>query len=157
MSITTEHKTIEARLDELESRAAISELVGAYCEGVDRRDIGRFLPLWHEDASSLIPGGRGDFHGLDAISQSQAVIAKAWKQTCHWTTNHVITFETSDRALGRSDVFAMCEHLDGKVSFVAGTYEDVYERRDSVWKFSSRTVNRHFVSEGVDIKLLPPF
>jgi ketosteroid isomerase-like protein len=157
MSVEIKQQTVEERLDELESRAAIAELVAAYCEGVDRPNLDRFMSLWHEDASYLIPGGRGDFHGIEGIRQSQEVISKAWKQTCHWTTNHVVGFETNNRAVGRSDAFAICEHKDGKVSFVSATYLDVYERRNGGWKFSERTVNRWFVSEGADIKLLPPF
>lgn len=151
-------RSIEARVDELESRAAIGALVAGYCEGVDRKDSDRFQGLWHHDAAYLIPGGRGDFHGAEGIRESQAVIAKAWKQTYHWTTNHTVEFQDPDRATGRSDCFAMCQHHDGeKVSLVGATYLDKYERRDGVWKFAERYVQRWFVSAGEQIALLPPF
>jgi ketosteroid isomerase-like protein len=150
--------SLEAQLDQLQSRTAINDLVAGYCEGTDRRDLAKFLTLWHDDADYLIPGGRGDFHGIDGIRQSQEVIAKAWKQTFHWTTNHTVVFETPDRATGRSDCFAMCQHVDGeKVSTVGCTYLDKYERRDGVWKFAERYVNRWFVSAGEDVQLLAPF
>lgn len=151
-------RTLEERVDEIESRYAISALVAGYCEGVDRKDNERFFGLWHDDAAYLIPGGRGNFHGIDGIRESQQVIAKAWKQTYHWTTNHTVSFSSPDRAIGRSDVFALCQHHDEtKVSFVGGTYQDVYERRDGVWKFAERLVQRWFVSAGEQIPLLPPF
>jgi SnoaL-like domain len=151
-------RSIEARIDELESRIAISALVAGYCEGVDRQDSDRFEGLWHEDAAYLIPGGRGDFYGAAGIRESQVVIGKAWKQTYHWTTNSTVEFQTPDRATGRSDAFAMCQHKDGeKVSFVGCTYLDKYERRDGIWKFAERYVNRWFVSAGENIQLLPPF
>lgn len=156
MTETTE-RTLEDRVDELESRVAIASLVAGYCEGVDRQDVDRFMGLWHDDAAYLIPGGRGNFYGTDGIRQSQEVIAKAWKETYHWTTNSTVRFETEDRALGRSDVFAICTHHDGQVSLVGGTYEDIYERRAGEWKYAQRLVNRWFVSAPVDIKLLPPF
>ncbi|ODU07399.1 MAG: hypothetical protein ABS81_01180 [Pseudonocardia sp. SCN 72-86] len=149
--------SLEERIDRIESRTAVAELVAGYCEGVDRQDLDRFMGLWHEDASYLIPGGRGDFHGTDGIRASQEVIAKAWKETYHWTTNHTVAFETRDRATGRSDAFAICTHHSGEISLVGATYNDVYERRDGVWKFASRTVNRWFVSAATDIPLLPPF
>ncbi|GAA3237973.1 hypothetical protein GCM10017691_37610 [Pseudonocardia petroleophila] len=152
-----QERSIEDRLDEFESRTAISELVAGYCEGVDRQDLDRFMGLWHDDAAYLIPGGRGDFHGTDGIRTSQEVIGKAWKETYHWTTNHTVRFESRDRAIGRSDVFAICTHHSGQVSLVGGTYDDVYERRAGEWRFSTRTVTRWFVSAPVDIDLLPPF
>jgi len=150
--------SVEDRLDQLESRTAINDLVAGYCEGTDRRDGERFFALWHEDAAYLIPGGRGDFYGMEGIRRSQEVIAAAWKQTFHWTTNHTVKFETADRATGRSDCFAICQHMDGeKISLVGCTYLDKYERRDGVWKFAERYVNRWFVSAGEEVALLAPF
>jgi ketosteroid isomerase-like protein len=151
-------RSIESRIDEIESRVAISALVAGYCEGVDRKNSERFEGLWHEDAAYLIPGGRGNFYGAAGIRESQAVIAKAWKQTYHWTTNHTAEFQDPDHATGRSDCYAMCQHHDGeKVSLVGCTYLDKYERRDGVWKFAERYVNRYFVSAGENIPLLAPF
>ncbi|MBB6407133.1 nuclear transport factor 2 family protein [Arthrobacter sp. AZCC_0090] len=158
MGSTTVQKSLEQRLDELESRTELSELVAAYCEGVDRQNVEKFMTLWHDDASYLIPGGRGDFFNTDGIRQSLVVIDEAWKSTNHWTTNHVVQFTSADAATGRSDCFAICEHHDGKVSFVAATYDDEYERRaDGKWRFFKRHVTRWFVSSGEDIKLLPAF
>jgi ketosteroid isomerase-like protein len=145
------------RLDEMESRTQIAALVAGYCEGVDRRNTEKFLSLWHEDAAYLIPGGRGDFYNTDGIRQSLEVIAKAWRETYHWTTNHVVTFATPDEATGRSDAFAICTHHDGRVSYVAATYDDVYSRRGGQWRFAKRLVTRWFVSAPVDVELLPPF
>ncbi|MEU7812205.1 nuclear transport factor 2 family protein [Pseudonocardia sp. NPDC049154] len=150
-------RTIEERLDEQESRTAISALVAGYCEGVDHDNLELFMSLWHSDAAYLIPGGRGDFHGTEGIRQSQVVIGKAWSSTKHWTTNHTVAFENPDVATGRSDCFAVCEHHDGKVSLVSATYVDRYERRDGTWRIAERLVKRWFVSEGQDIKLLEPF
>ena len=158
MSIQAVQRPVEERLDQIESRVAIARLVASYCEGVDRQNVEKFMTLWHEDSAYLIPGGRGDFFNTDGIRESLRVIDKAWKSTAHWTTNHVIEFETPDKATGRSDAIAMCEHHDGKVSFVNATYDDVYERReDGVWKFARRHVTRWFVSAGQDIALLPAF
>jgi ketosteroid isomerase-like protein len=148
--------TLESRISRLESRSRISDLVAGYCEGVDRKDLPKFSSLWHDDADYLIGAGRGDFHGLAEIVRFPEVAAEHWRETYHWTTNHVVTFERDDRATGRSDCLAMCTHHDGQVSFVSATYLDVYERRDGEWRYSRREVKRWFVSEPVDIKLLPP-
>src|SRR5688572_32818921 len=38
------------RIDELESRAAIRDLVTDYCLGFDAHDWDRFISIWHPDA-----------------------------------------------------------------------------------------------------------
>lgn len=158
MTIESPSRTLEQRIDEIESRSHIGDLAAGYCRGVDQQETDLFLALWHPDASYLIPGGRGDFHHTEGIRQSLVVIGKAWKSTKHWTTNHVIEFTGPDAAKGRSDCFAMCEHHDGKVSFVSATYDDVYERReDGAWRIAERLVTRWWVSPGEDIKLTAPF
>ncbi|WP_196073050.1 nuclear transport factor 2 family protein [Nakamurella alba] len=158
MTASTQIRSLEDRVEELTSRTALAELVAGYCRGVDHGELDLFLSLWHDDAEYLIPGGRGDFIGIEGIRQSQVVIGKAWKSTKHWTTNHVITFDGPDLATGKSDCFAICEHHDGKISLVSATYDDRYERRgDGVWRIAKRLVTRWFVSEGTDIRLLPAF
>jgi uncharacterized protein (TIGR02246 family) len=148
--------SLEDRIDQLESRADISALVARYCYGVDRRDTETFLSIWHEDAKYLIGAGRGDFYGRDDIARFMDVVAKVWRETYHWTTNHTTTFSGRDSASGLSEAFAMCGDHEGKVCFVAARYTDEYSRRDGVWKISSREVHRWFVSPGQDIPLLPP-
>jgi len=150
-------RSLEARLDEIESRTAISALVAGYCQGVDQKDVDLFLDLWHEDAEYLIPGGRGNFYGKDGIRESLVVIGRAWARTWHWTTNHTVSFASADQATGRSDVFAICErHDDAHICLVAATYDDLYERRDGRWRIVRRTVTRWFVSTPQDIPLPPP-
>lgn len=157
MTISSESRSLEQRIDELESRAAITDILAGYCEGTDRRDIDRFMSIWHDDAEYLIPGGRGDFHGTDGIRRSQEVIGKVWKETYHWTTNHTAHFQDADRATGRSDAFALCVHPDGRISWVSCTYHDVYERRSGSWKLARRLVERYFVSAPQGVELLPPY
>jgi gamma-hexachlorocyclohexane dehydrochlorinase len=148
--------TDSERLDRLESRHEIGDLVAGYCEGIDRKDLDKFVGLWHPDAVYLIGAGRGDFHGLPEIRRFPEVAARAWVQTHHWTTNHVITFIDADSASGRSDCIAICEHHGGGASVISATYLDSYTRRAGGWKFSRRQVIRWFVSSELDIKLLPP-
>lgn len=42
-------ETLEARIDRIESRAAMQDLVSDYCHGFDKRDWDRFLAIWWED------------------------------------------------------------------------------------------------------------
>jgi ketosteroid isomerase-like protein len=153
-----QHLTLESRLGRIESRTEIAALVAHYCRGVDRKDLERFSSLWHEDAEYLIGAGRGDFHGLSEIRCFPDVCAKAWRDTYHWTTNHVVEFEDDDRATGVSDCLAICTHHSGEISFVSATYRDRYARHaEGRWKFARREVIRWFVSAPADIELRPPY
>ncbi|HEY1966774.1 MAG TPA: nuclear transport factor 2 family protein [Pseudonocardia sp.] len=140
----------------MESRTELAHLVARYCQGVDRKDLEQFSSLWHDDAEYLIGTGRGDFHGLAEIRRFPQVAAKVWRETYHWTTNHVVEFTDDNRADGTSDCLAICTHHSGQVSFISASYLDRYERRDTNWKFARREVKRWFVSAPVDIELLPP-
>lgn len=149
-------RTVEERLDEIESRTAISHLIARYCEGVDRKDLDLFGSIWHADADYLIGAGRGDFHGIDEILTFPSVAANAWEQTQHWTTNSVVEFASPGEATGRSDCIAICEKVGGGACIVNATYVDSYSQRDGVWKLSKRQVLRWFVSSPIDVTLLPP-
>ena len=149
-------RSIESRLEEIESRTAISDLVAGYCEGLDRYDRARFVGLWHDDAQFLVPGGRGDSEGINQIREVQLAIEKAWARTFHLTTNLVVRFQGPDSATGRSDCLAMSQSRDdGRITYVGAMYDDVFERRDGEWKFARRTVHRRFVTAGVDVQFLP--
>jgi len=144
------------RLDEIESRVAISALVAGYCAGLDHRDYDGFTALWHADGDYRIPG-RADYSGAEEIRRSLHVIDEIWLRNWHWTSNHTVTFIDPDRATGRSDVFSIGEErATGGTCFTAATYEDVYERRAGVWRFASRTTVRWFVTPAQDIPLPPP-
>jgi len=147
-------RSVEARLDEIESRTEIASLVAGFCEGLDRRDPERFGALWNEDAEFLAPGGRGNFYGLEQIRGVQVAIDTSWARTFHLTTNLVIKFENPDRATGRADCLAIAQSAaDGRTTYIEATYFDIFERRDGEWKIASRTTERWFISASFD---LPP-
>lgn len=141
------------RLDMLESRIHISDLVAGYCEGLDRRDADRFIGIWHEDATYLPPGDRGTFHGAEELKNYLEIVARAWSATHHWTTNHTITFSSPDHAIGRSDAFAVCISHESEPRLISATYHDIYKRDASVWKMHRRMVEQWFVSSSITIKL----
>jgi len=134
-----------ARVDELESRAAIRDLVSDYCSGFDQHDWERFIAIWHEDAVWAIGEPFGDFVGHDGIHKAVfEVLYPAWRETHHLTTNLTLEFSDPDHALGRCDVDCMGATPDGVVQAVGATYTDSFERRTGVWKIARRDVQMHF-------------
>ena len=63
----TDLSDIERRIDRLESRHAISELVAAYGMACDDHDMSLLMSLFTEDASLDTPSGLMEAHGREAI------------------------------------------------------------------------------------------
>ncbi|MFK3796016.1 MULTISPECIES: nuclear transport factor 2 family protein [unclassified Pseudomonas] len=69
-------ETLSARLEALESRAAIDRLISAYANAFDRVDAALLRDIWHLDASLELPGF-GSAQGRDGIL---AMAQSSWRQ-----------------------------------------------------------------------------
>lgn len=146
-----------ARIDRLESRIAMQDLVSDYCHGFDKRDFDRFLAIWWEDCVWEIGPPFGTFEGHDGIRRAvEDVLWPAWLQSTHFTTNLVLQFADADHAEGVSDVDCIGTTSDGQAQTVAATYRDSFERRDGAWKIARRAVKMYHFSPLTGITLKPP-
>ena len=123
-------------------REAIRDLPARYCHYVRTRNVAAILDLYTPDGVFDMPANMaegGVRTGRDAIEQT---FRDNLEKMDPWpfTHNHVIDFETPDRARG----FVYTEFRVGaesmRVGFV-GVYEDVYVRINDTWKFQSRTLS----------------
>jgi hypothetical protein len=145
MPSETDHTSILARLDRLESRTALRDLVSDYCHGFDKHDYPRFLAIWWEDCVWEIGKPFGDFAGHDGIRRAvQDVLWPAWRETHHITTNLRLWFDDDDHARGECDVDCMGASPADEFLVVGATYRDQFERRGGVWKIRRRTVQMHY-------------
>lgn len=146
-----------ARVDELESRAAIRDLVSDYCIGFDRHDWERFIAIWHEDATWAIGNPFGDYVGHEGIRKAVfEVLYPAWRETHHLTTNLRIEFLDADHAIGTSDVDCMGAAPDDLVQMVGATYTDRFERRGGSWKIARRDVQIHYFNPLPGVEMSAP-
>ncbi len=135
-----------ARIDELESRSAVRDLVSDYCHGFDKRDFDRFLGIWWQDCVWDIGPPFGVFEGHDGIrSAVHDVLWPAWDESHHLTTNLRIEFIDADQASAMCDVDCV-GRLSGEdtCTIVGATYYDKLLRRDGVWKIRHRQVKIHY-------------
>ena len=131
----------ETKIDRLESRAEILDLVSKYCLGCDRRNLEEFLSIWHDDGVFDLGELFGEYAGTAGIEEAANILWQALTFTRHWTTNLVIEFDGPDDATGRSDVTFDCEDAEGRFFIGAASYDDVFQRRDGIWKVSRRAVD----------------
>ena len=150
-------ETLETRINRIESRFAMHDLVSDYCHGFDKRDWDRFLAIWWEDGVWEIGPPFGDFTDHSGVERAvKEILWPAWNATTHFTTNLVVTFEGPDRARGVCDVDCIGTTSDGIAQTISATYEDVFERRGGIWKIARRQVTMHHFSPLVGITLSPP-
>jgi gamma-hexachlorocyclohexane dehydrochlorinase len=133
------------RIDELESRAALRDLVSDYCIGFDTHDWDRFISIWHADAVWDIGPPFGSFSGHAGIRKAVFdSLYPVWRETHHLTSNLRVIFDDADHAHGTCNVDCMGATKDDVVQMISATYTDQFERRDKVWKIAKRGVVIHY-------------
>jgi len=133
------------RIDQLESRNAMRDLVTDYCHGFDRVDFARFMAIWWPDCTWNIGPPFGVYEGHAGIENAlREVLWPAWRETHHLTTNLRVRFDGRDDAYGECDVDCLGATRDDVVQMVSATYRDHFQRRDGVWKIFRRDVTIHF-------------
>ena len=138
----TETAQILARLDRLESKEAIRELVTAYALACDQQDMTWLLSLFTEDAEFGSPNGTMVSVGRDAISDMFIETFKIRGPAYHWTHDVTVTVDPNDPNLATGLVHSHAETSPNAVqSISAMRYEDVYRREDDKWQFAKRTIS----------------
>jgi len=131
--------SLERRIDRLESRFAIEELVTAYCEACDEHDIDRLVALFTEDAVFGSPSGVLRSTGRDEIAAMFIRTFRIRGPGYHWTHDLIISIddEDDDRATGTVASHAETS-VNGVGSLAAMKYDDEYRRVDGRWLFARR-------------------
>jgi len=145
------------RIDELESRAALRDLVTDYCLGFDNRDWDRFIAIWHRDAVWEIGPPFGTFKGHEGIREAVIeILYPLWRETHHLASNLLLTFDDPDHARGVCNVDCMGATVDDVVQMISATYRDDFERRDGVWKIAKRHVTIHYFNPIPGVEMSAP-
>lgn len=132
---------LKRRVDRLEGRAEISELVSAYAIACDEHDMPRLTGLFTEDAVFDSPSGFMLAQGRTAIAEMFVRLFKIRGPAYHWTHDHFVSFSATDPDAATGLVLSHAETSpDGQVSLAAMRYEDVYRREQGRWLFAKRVI-----------------
>jgi hypothetical protein len=137
-------ETLIARLDALESRAAIDALISGYANAFDRRDRELLYSLWHSDSTLSLP----DFGSGENREAIMAMAENSWRQMPHmhhWMANPLIQIE-GDVATGTVAADCLFHDIENGPCQVSGLYHDRFERREGQWRFVSRFFELHFLT-----------
>lgn len=133
---------LEARLDALESRQAITEVLYRYARGWDRRDPEAVKTCFWPDAQHR----HGVYDGSSADFLAFGLQRTAHIKAARHTVSNVMIELDGDRALSEC-LFAAIHHRPSEAGdeeyFVEGRFVDLFERRGGEW----RIVRRQGVNE----------
>ncbi|WP_296258856.1 MULTISPECIES: nuclear transport factor 2 family protein [unclassified Pseudomonas] len=138
------NETLLARVDALESRAAIEALISGYANAFDRKDRGLLQDIWHEDAILDLPG----FGSAASRDEILSMANNNWQKMPHmhhWMANPLIEIDGENAT---ATVAANCLFHDielGPVQ-VSGLYYDRFSRRSGQWRFLSRCFQLHYLT-----------
>lgn len=137
----TDIASLERRIDRIESRFAIQELVTAYCEACDEHDMLRLAGLFTEDAVFDSPSGVLRAAGRDAIAEMFVGAFRVRGPGYHWTHDLTVGFDDSDPDSATGLVASHAEtFVNGVASLAAMKYDDEFRRVDGRWLFSKRVI-----------------
>jgi SnoaL-like domain len=138
--------TLEERLDRMESYAAIQQLASRYARALDARDMDTVV-------SMFVPNVRvgADAVGREALKAWMSGLMSKMGTSVHLVANHVIDFESADRATGVVYCRDELERPDrGEWSYGTLQYWDDYERIEGTWGFTRRRIHRWYLVDALD-------
>lgn len=143
-----------ARLDELESKNDIEQVMVAYMAAADRtEDKGvHIAALFTEDGAWESVGPHGN-PGWQAIGRP-ALVTKFDRNVdrmpfaAHFLTNGSIVLDPADvdSARGTWMYFQACTYRGDQPLWIAGSYDNEFRRVDGVWLLSHLRVNNFFTT-----------
>lgn len=133
-------RSIESRLAAVEDQLAIRDLTARYNFAIDNRDLASARLLFTEDASFGSKDGAMRATGIDAIVRQFESRFSVLGATNHFAHDHVIWFDGANRARGMVSVHAEVWRKE-RPMVAALRYDDVYEKRDGLWKFAERLLS----------------
>jgi uncharacterized protein (TIGR02246 family) len=137
----TSLEKLEARVDRLETREAIQELVTKYAVSCDEHDIPKLQNLFTEDAVFKSPSSFLHATGREAITSMFIDVLKKRGPGYHWTHDLIVQIG-DDPNTATGIVYSHAETTpDGVVSIAAMKYIDKYTRESGVWYFSEREIH----------------
>ena len=149
---------VNGKIQEILDKESIRDLVHIYCRAADRHDHELMRTLYHEDAhddhGSFFKGKAMEF--IDLLPEIQKSIGILH----HNVTTHNIHL-MRNKAEGETYILAFHQVLTDDQQFdvlIGGRYFDEYEKRNGIWKFSSRAVDADwaYVNDPSKVNLVHP-
>lgn len=136
--MTASKDSLAARLQRLEDRAAIEELIARYAIAVDDRDLDALGALFTPDGAFRSKDGVMNARGRAAVLEQFRGRFSALAISNHFSHDRILTFsERPGEAHGLITAHAEVWR-NGRALIAALRYEDTYHRHEGRWCFADR-------------------
>ena len=130
------------RVEALEARAEIAELVSAYAVACDEHDMPRLTSLFAPDAIFDSNNKIMVANGRDEIVAMFIGVFKIRGPGYHWTHDHFVQFDSTQPGRATGLVLSHAETCPAnEVSLSGMRYQDDYRRVDGRWVFQKRVIS----------------
>ncbi len=130
--------SVEERLQRIEDRDQIQELIARYAHGLDLPDRDVFTSVWAPDAVYRVDDPFGETVGVEAIGAAWDTFQQLFPYMYHHTMNVVIDGPNGDEASAVSFAFITGSDAEGVAWTSSCTYHDRFARIDGEWRFTER-------------------
>ncbi|HEX3838777.1 MAG TPA: nuclear transport factor 2 family protein [Steroidobacteraceae bacterium] len=141
LAAATPPQSLEARIQRIDDRMAIQQLLMEYGRAVDNRDFAAFAALFTEDGEWQ--GAQGSYRGRKEIQESMekmftdAAADIPQGKNFHLLTNVIIDLQGDHATASSKFIFYKMNGAKPEAE-VAGRYEDQLVRVGGAWKFKQR-------------------
>lgn len=141
--------SLESRVQRIEDRWAINDLLVDYSTTTDDHDIEGLAELYTEDA--VFQGVEGELHGRQAIAAYYEGRLASFGASYHIPYSHKVEFVSDTEARGLM-LGATELALDGQAFWIAMRYQDHYIKGDDErWRFRERRIEQLYAMPLADL------
>jgi uncharacterized protein (TIGR02246 family) len=148
--MSDEDGPLAARIQALEDRRAIDDLVSAYCLAIDERGLERFLSLFADDAVMRHEDGAMHLKGLPAIRRYYMDRFRNYGVTFHTPHARLVELLSPTEATGVVTGHAEMSQ-DGELVVAAIRYRDRYRKLGGRWLFAERALGFWYYMKATDL------
>ncbi|MBK1787322.1 nuclear transport factor 2 family protein [Prauserella cavernicola] len=144
--------TVEQRLDRLEARQNLEDLIGRYALACDDRDLDALADCYTDD---------GIFDSVGGPVRGRAALLRTYRDrlgphpTVHLAHRLVLDELHTDHASGRVVARSEIVRPDG-LFVIAHRYSDTYRREPDGWRFARRLSRMYYACPAGELHTLTP-
>lgn len=151
----TNRDSLESRLEWMETRAELTDLVTRYGKAIDERDIVGLADLFTEDGRLYSRDRALEAIGRRGILTVYKDVFDRLGPSFHWHHGHLMERDPTDSNRVTGELMAHSETFrKGEQYLAALRYTDEYRRIDGEWKFADRELSFLYFASMADYQAI---